>query len=153
MDRVAAIAGAHVILLSDVRTRAAVYTIGTEKDPLERARAEAKAMHAASEELIDAALVGDEAERLHITATEDEVDHAIDAVAKSANLDHDGLMAIVHDRHVEERDYRAMLRAQLLEGKILMARKANHEKIDDEARALHAELRARVYVEERIAAP
>lgn len=155
VDRIAAVAGEHIIMLSEVRERAAVYMIAPsgEKDPLARAKLEAKAMRTACEELIDDALVRDEAERLHVAATDDEVNHALDEVAKSNNLDRAGLIVAARDQGVTETSYREMLREQLLQGKLLVLRKATAENVEQAATALRAELRGRVYVEDRVAAP
>jgi len=154
VDRIAGIAGEHVVFLSDVRMRARVYMASQpDGDALARARQEAKAMRASCEDLIDEALVAEEAERRHLQVTEDEVSSAIDAVARTNETDRASLMKMIRERGIVERDYRAMVRARVLDGKLLALVMPKDKRDDLEAadKTMHDELRAQVYVEDRIA--
>ncbi len=143
-----------MIFLSEVRTRALIsLDTTTEKDPLARAKLEAQAMHAACEELIDDALVADEATRIHLVVADDEVNRAIDSLAQNLGMNRTHLLELVHERGMADADYRELLRAQLFLGKLLQLRHATDANVKEATAALHAELRARVYVEDRVAAP
>jgi len=151
VDRIAAIAGPHVIMLSEVQREAAPYIRGIqEKDPLARARAETKALHEACERLIDAALEADEAERVHLEVTAQEVDGALDMLAKSRATTREGLFAAAAEGGMNETAYRDGIRRELLEAKLLQLRRADLTKWEQVRAALAAELRAKVYVEDRI---
>ena len=151
VDRIAAIAGPHVIMLSEVQREAAPYIRGIqEKDPLARARAETKALHDACERLIDDALVEDEAERVHLTVVADEVDRALDAIAKDRSMTREVLLATAVQYGMDEASYREVIRRQLVQGKLLQLRKPDPSKVERAAAALAAELRAKVYVEDRL---
>ncbi len=152
VDRVAALAGSHVILLSEVRHAAApaIHLIH-ETDPLARARAVTKALRAACETLIDDRLVEDEAERTHLVVADDEIDRAIDAVARNNGRTRPELLAVVAEQGFSERDYRAVLSAQLLRGKLTQLRRPSGKPFEEAEAALVAELRSKVYVEDRLA--
>lgn len=152
VDRVAAIAGSHVILLSEVRRAAApaVHLIH-ETDPLARARAETKALRAACETLIDDRLVEDEAERTHVVVADDEVDRAVDAVARNNGSTRAELLAAAAEQGLSERDYRAVLSAELLRAKLTQLRRPSGKPLEEAEAALVAELRSKVYVEDRLA--
>ncbi len=152
IDRVAAIAGEHVIMLSEVRAAAAPWLRAVEdKDPLVRARGETKILRDTCERMIDDALVRDEAERLHLKVEESEVDHALANVAESNHVSMDQLMNVATEQGYDAQTYRASIRAQLVAMKLLFLRKVDTNKLDDAANALHAELRSKVYVEDRLA--
>jgi peptidyl-prolyl cis-trans isomerase SurA len=155
-DRVAAVAGGHVILLSEVRESAAPYLSEIhEKDPLARARAETRVLRETCERLIDDVLVVDEAERLHVTAASDEVDHAIDAIAKARGETTAAALAEAASQGVGETQYREMIRVQILRYRVMQLTPGIDRSKGDEAAmsALAAELREKVYVEDRMAAP
>ena len=151
VDRIAGIAGSHVIMLSEVQREAAPYVRAIqEKDPRARARAETKALHEACERLIDAALEGDEAERLHVEVTAQEVDVALDMLAKSRETTREGLTAAAAEAGMNETAYRDGIRRELLEAKLLQLRHADLGKWEQSRAALAADLRAKVYVEDRM---
>ena len=122
VDRVAGLAGEHLIFLSEVRERAHIaMTSVTEKDPLARARIEMQVMHDTCEALIDDALVADEAASKHLSVGDDEITRVLDEVAKNNSTDRASLLAMVHDQGIDEHAYREFLRAQILEGKLLQS--------------------------------
>ena len=152
IDRVAAIAGSHVIFLSEVRDAAAPYLRAVnDKDAIARARAETKVLHETCERMIDDALVQDEAERQHLTVTDDSVQRAISQIAQSNNVSVEQLLAVAMNEGLDERGYRASVRNQLLSLRLLQARGVDPNKYDQGLVALHADLRALVYVEDRLA--
>ncbi|HEY1954693.1 MAG TPA: SurA N-terminal domain-containing protein [Polyangiaceae bacterium] len=152
VDRVVAIAGPHVVMMSEVRREAAPYLAQVhEKDPLARAQGETVVLRDACERLIDAALEEDEAGRLHLEATPDEVEAGIDAVAKNNGTTRDGVLALAAEHGMDAARYRDEIRRQILEGKLLQLRHPDPNKLDAARAALVAELRANVYVEDRLA--
>ncbi len=152
VDRVVAIAGEHVILLSEVRAAAAPWMRQVEdKDPLVRARGETKILRDTCERMIDDALVRDEAARVHVSVDEQDVDRLLASMAESNHVTLERLVAIATEQGYDTETYRASIRAQLLAVRILSARHVDAKKLEDAATALHAELRAKVYVEDRLA--
>lgn len=152
VDRVVGIAGEHVILLSEVRGAAAPWLRTLDdKDPLARARGEGKILRDTCERMIDDVLVEDEAERVHLGVGEGEIDHAIASVAESSHVSVEQLMSVATEQGYDAKTYRASIRAQLLAVKLLYLRHVDTKKLDEAATALHAELRAKVYVEDRLA--
>jgi peptidyl-prolyl cis-trans isomerase SurA len=149
VDRVAAVVGDRIIMLSEVQERTALFLHqSTEKDPLVRARSETKVLHDTCEAMVDDVLVEAEATSLHVDATAAEVDAGIAAVAKNNGVTVPRLFEMLHEQGFDERAYRGAVRSQLLAGKLLQLR--GSAKPDEALEKLHAELRARVYVEVRI---
>jgi len=156
LDRIAAVAGDHVILLGEVQARARPYiTLAArqEKDPLALARLTTKALRETCERLIDEALIDDEANRRHLTVGEDEVDKAIATVATQNNFTLDQLYAEARNQGYDPATYRTEIEHVLLEYKLVQLRGATGDqaKVDAARKEMLAELRARVYVEDRLA--
>jgi peptidyl-prolyl cis-trans isomerase SurA len=152
LDRVAAVVGGRVILLSEVREAATPWlSVVRDPDALARARAEAKVLHETCERMIDDALVQDEADRLAIKVSEDEVTRAIGQVAQTNHVGVDQLMAVAVNQGFDEKSYRASVRAQLLALRLLQQLGTDPKKYDEALGTLHTALRAKVYVEDRLA--
>jgi peptidyl-prolyl cis-trans isomerase SurA len=152
LDRVAAVVGGRVILLSEVREAATPWlALVRDQDALARARSEAKVLHETCERMIDDALVQEEAERLHLTVSDDEVTRAIGQIAQTNHLNMEQLVAsAMNQGYSDERSYRASVRAQMLSLRVLQQRATDPRKYDEALGTLHAELRAKVYVEDRL---
>ncbi len=143
--------GGRVILLSEVREAATPWlSVVRDQDALARARAEAKVLHETCERMIDDALVQDEAERLHLTVSDDEVTRAIAQIAQTNRVSVDELVAVAVNQGFDEKSYRASVRAQMLSLRVLQKRAVDPRKYDEALGPLHAELRAKVYVEDRL---
>jgi peptidyl-prolyl cis-trans isomerase SurA len=152
VDRVAAVAGGHIILLSEVREAATPWLAAVDdKDALARARAETKVLHDQCERMIDDVLVREEADRAHVTVSDDEVNRALAQVAQTNKVTVEQLMAVATNQGFDERSYRASVRDQVIALRLMQARGVDPKKYDEALGALHAELRAKVYVEDRLA--
>lgn len=136
VDRVVAVAGSHVFLLSEVRARA---------------RVDKKGLRETCEHMIDDALVRDEADSIRLTVSEPEIDAAIDSIARDNGLTREGVRLAVLREGMSEAEYRESLRTQLLRLRLMSLRKADPKKYDANVAALAAELRAKVWVEDRLA--
>jgi len=151
VDRIAAVVGDQIIFLSEVEERAAPeLKLIQDKDPLARARASAKVLHDACETLIDEALVEREADRVHLTETEAEVNAALESLAKDHNVSVMELFRIARDQGYTDRSFRAVARAHLLQGKLFNFRQLDVTKPDEGLEKLHQALRARTYYEVRL---
>jgi peptidyl-prolyl cis-trans isomerase SurA len=111
VDRVVATVDGELVFLSQVERRVALL-----KGLPQSARA--AALVSAREELIDALLIAKDA---RFTATDAEVDAALDALAKENRLDRAGLEAVVRKEGLELAEYRDQLREQLAEMRWLMS--------------------------------
>jgi len=155
LDRIVAIAGDHVILLSEVQLRAKPYVAlaaSQEKDPLALARLTSKALRETCERLIDEALVEDEAKRQHLVVTDDEVDKAIAQVAANNNLTLDALYAEAAKQGYDAATYHAEISHTIIEWKLVQIRtRTSDEKVLEGARKdMLVELRSKAYVEDRL---
>jgi peptidyl-prolyl cis-trans isomerase SurA len=156
LDRVVGIAGDHVILLGEVQARAKPYiylATRQQKDPLALARLTTKALRETCERLIDEVLLDDEARRQHLVVGDDEVDRAIASVATDNNLTLDQLYAEARNQGYDPTTYRAEIAHVVLEYKLAQrhANSGESAKVEAARKAVLAELRARVYVEDRLA--
>lgn len=139
-------------MLSEVREAATPWlSVVRDQDALARARAEAKVLHETCERMIDDALVQDEAERLHVTVSDDEVARMIGQVARTNHVSVEQLIAVAVNQGFDERSYRASVRAQVIALRVLQLRGTDPQKYDEALGTLHVELRANVYVEDRLA--
>jgi peptidyl-prolyl cis-trans isomerase SurA len=152
LDRVAAVVGGRVIMLSEVREAATPWLANVrDQDALARARAEAKVLHETCERMIDDALVQDEAERLHVTTSDQEVTRAIGQVAQTNHVSVEQLMAVAVNQGFDEKSYRASVRAQVLALRVLQQIGTDPQKYDEALGTLHVRLREKTYVEDRLA--
>lgn len=152
LDRVAAVVGGRVILLSEVREAATPWlAVVRDQDALARARAEAKVLHETCERMIDDTLVQDEADRLHLTVSDDEVTRMIGQVAQTNHVSVEQLIAVAVNQGFDDKSYRASVRAQVLSLRVLQQRATDPHKYEEALAALHVELRTKVYIEDRLA--
>ena len=111
VDAVAARVEDKVILVSDVRERA--------RPRIARGEVAGRAMRTALDELIDATLVAREAQRLHIDVTSDEAKRARATVASQNNLTDEQLSAEIRKQGMTDASWDALVREQILEGKVV----------------------------------
>ncbi len=157
VDRIAAIVDDHIIFASEVEERAepALHTI-QEKDLAKRLSEVVRVYRDTCESLIDELLAEREAERMQITETDDEINASLALVAKDRGVDLEGLMLMAVRQGYTERSYRAAVRAQLLQGKLLLFRHqwkfggTGTMKPEEELAKLHQALRVHVYIEDRL---
>jgi parvulin-like peptidyl-prolyl isomerase len=154
VDRIAAVVDDHIIFASEVQERAVPdLRVLQDKDPLARARAEAKVLHDTCEALIDEMLIEREAERVHITETDAETAAALEVVAKDHAVTVPQLIELARDQGYTERTYRAVARAHLLQGKVFLFRQLDVTKPEEGLAKLHQMLRSRAYIDLRLGGP
>ncbi len=128
VDRIVAVAGKHAVTKRAVTRRAAPRIANIESvykgDADKHAKLVAEEERRAAEELIDDALATDEAAKLHLTVTTDEIDRAFRAVADSAKVTPAELTAELGRRGLTMAEYRAELGKQLLGGKAFTMERA-----------------------------
>ncbi len=128
VDRIVAVAGKHAVTKRAVVLRAAPRIANIESgykgDADKHAKLVAEEERRAAEELIDDALATDEASKLHLTVTRDEIDRAFRAVADAAQVTTAELTAEVGRRGLTMVEYRTELAKQLLGGKAFAMERA-----------------------------
>jgi len=128
VDRVAAIVGDHVVLLSEVRARA---TLVAKTQRATLAQMTEAILHEVAERLVEEYLEEAEANRLKITVASDEVDHAVEQLAQGNNTSVQTLLKTVESQGVKPDELREALRRQLLEGKLLLLRGNQMQRIEE----------------------
>jgi len=122
VDRIVAVVGKDVITLSQLEDRSRPFrrrVADTVSDPVRRRAAEAQATREILERMVDEELERREAKRLHVEVGAEEVERAVAAVASHAALTVPEILAEARRQGMSEDDYRAELRRQILEGKLL----------------------------------
>jgi peptidyl-prolyl cis-trans isomerase SurA len=134
LDRVAAVVGERPVFLSEVRRRVRphFYRIdfmgGDEKT---REAAKTTAMKETLERIIDERVEAAEADKIHVTADDSEIESAIKAVGAQAKMSTAELMAEAKKQGMTEAEYREEIRRQLLEGKLMQLRVRPRVKITE----------------------
>lgn len=122
IERVVAVVGHEAIFSTelDARMRPLVKQIEA-KDPDEpqRVAAQEQAKRTLLDQLIDERLIAVAADKAKISVSREEIDRAMAAVASSQKLSLAELLRAAEDQGLSEAEYRAALRRQLLEGKLL----------------------------------
>ena len=128
VDRVAAVVGEHVVLLSEVRARASLVA-RSQKATL--AQLTDAILHEVTERLVEERLEETEAARLKIKVEQDEIDHAVEQLAQGNNTSVTTLLKDAEKQGVTAPELKEALRRQLLEGKLLMLRSSQMQRIDE----------------------
>ena len=122
VDRVVAVVGGDILLLSDLRAREAPFLLKLEQDKsaagdpaARRAQMEKELLSRMVDETLEAAF----AAAGHITVTPEELDRAEAAVAQQNGITVDQLEAEASKQGMARRDYRAELGRQVIEGKLV----------------------------------
>ena len=142
VDRVAAVVGDHVVLLSEVRARA---TLVARTQHATLAQMTDAILHEVTERLVEEYLEEAEADRLKIVVAPEEVDHAVEQLAQGNNTSVQTLMKTVQSQGVQPDELREALRRQLLEGKLLLLRGNQMQRIDEkDLRARYEQMKKQV---------
>jgi peptidyl-prolyl cis-trans isomerase SurA len=142
VDRVAAVVGNHVVLLSEVRQRATLVA-RTQRATL--AQMTDGILHEVTERLVEEYLEEEEADRLKITVAPDEIDHAVEQLAQGNNTSVQTLLKTVESQGVKPDELREALRRQLLEGKLLLLRGNQMQRIEEkDLRARYEQMKKQV---------
>ncbi len=136
VEKIVAVVGDDAILLSELRARAAplVRVLATKAPPgPQRTAAETQIYRDVLGHMIEETLEAQAAERQKVTITPDEVDKAVENVAAQQRMTVDQLLTLAEQRSgLTELDYRAEIRRQVLEGKLLSQRVRGRIRITEE---------------------
>jgi parvulin-like peptidyl-prolyl isomerase len=142
VDRVAAVVNGEVILLSDVERRLATFKRALEDiaDPADRARGRIELRHRVLDGLIDESLFGQEATRLGVGVTDDEVARAIEQVKQQNGMDDAAMAKALGENGYTMQTYRKELQRQIRQVKVMGVLIRPHIHItDQELRAAYDE--------------
>ena len=152
VERIVAVVGERIILLSELRHRAiprltlvALQAQQAGMDPAQLptqlAAAEPKAMKETLDEMIDERLMEAQADKAHIAVSVDEVDRGLKNKAQQLGITEKELWSRAHAQGFTDQDYRDEVRRQILEGKLLQLRVAGRVRVTEEdARATYEHL-------------
>jgi peptidyl-prolyl cis-trans isomerase SurA len=135
VDRIAAVIGSDIVLASEVEAKAAPQLAEFDKaggDTLIGGdKKRAQLLRDALEKLIDDQLVKQQAVEMKITVGGEEVDRAIENIARENNVDVDTLRRAVMAQGMDFLTYRNNLRDEILRFKVLNLRVRGRVKISD----------------------
>lgn len=136
VERVVAVVGEDAVLLSDLRTRGRPFLaqIAASVPPgPQRAAAESQFNKELLEKLVEEKLLAVAAQEGHVTVTSQDIDGALENIARAADLKVSQLVQEAEARSgMSEADYREEIRKQLLEGKVLQGRIQGRIRIMDD---------------------
>jgi peptidyl-prolyl cis-trans isomerase SurA len=129
VDRIVAVVGGDILLLSDLRARETPFLLKLEQDKAaagdpaaRRAQMEKELLARMVDETLEAAF----AAAGHIAVTPEELDRAEAAVAQQNGITVDQLEAEAIKQGMARRDYRAELGRQVIEGKLVQTEVLPH---------------------------
>jgi len=143
VDRIAAVVGSEIILLSEVLGQAgpAIQELAKSSQggpDLMSARRKNQIIEETLSQIINEKLVGVEARSMKLTVTSDEIDRAIANMARENGVDVKTLLEAVKAQGLDPLTYRNKLRNQILRFKVLNLRIRGRVKISDaEARQFY----------------
>lgn len=125
IDRILAVVGDDVVTETELERRARPYLALAEKqlpitaDAPTRAAAAKAVRDDVFEKILDERVIESEAAELQIEVTPDEIDRALESVAAAQGVSRDALLKSVADAGMSAEAYRADIRSQLFEGKLI----------------------------------
>jgi peptidyl-prolyl cis-trans isomerase SurA len=125
IERVAAVVNDQIILLSDLRRRAAPFlqqALEDAPDQGERTLRVKKIYKQLLQQLVDEELVEQAAKKMNVSVTDSEVDQAIDNVRRQNGMTEDAFWQAVKGQGFTDKQYRMDVRKQLLRLKVLNQR-------------------------------
>ena len=122
VERVVAVVGDRPILLSDVRTRTAPFQKGLPPNPAERVAAQSALFSQMLDKMVEEELIARAAAKAQVRVTREEVDAAIQRVAEGNGVDVEALLTEVEASGVSRGHYRAEIRRQLVDAKVVNLR-------------------------------
>lgn len=155
VEKVVAVVGDDAVLLSELRGRAApLIRVLVQQVPAgpQRTAAESQVYKDMLAQMVTELLEAQAAERLKVTVAPEEVDRALENVANQQKMTVDELLDAASAKSgLSEMEYRAEIRRQVLEGKLLSQRVRGRIRITDEdlknafARSVREERERREY--------
>ncbi len=145
VDRIVAIVEDSAIFLSDLQRRIRPFERQLESIDNERERATRRAQlyRETLDRMVDDALIRRAATRLHVTATDTDVDRMIDGIARQRGATSADLYAALEHEGVPRSDYREFMEAEVLRLRVLNQRVRGRVNITDNDVAEEYRRRAR----------
>lgn len=135
VERVVAIVGDRPILLSDVRQRTLPFQKTLPPNPTERAAAMSTLFSQMLDKMVEEELIARAALKAQIQVTREEIDSAIERVAKGNNVDLETLLTEVETSGISRAQYRNEIRRQLTDAKVVNLRLQGRMRVsEDEVR-------------------
>ncbi len=136
VEKIVAVVGDDSVLLSELRTRAApLIRVLVKQVPAgpQRTAAESQVYKDMLQHMVEEMLQAQAAERMKVTITKDEIDKALENVANQQKMTVDELLEAASQKSgLSELEYRAEIRRQVLEGKLLSQRVRGRIRISDD---------------------
>lgn len=135
VERVVAVVGDRPILLSDVRQRTVPFQKTLPPNPTERAAALSTLFSQMLDKMVEEELIARAALKAQIQVTREEIDAAIERVAKGNNVDLETLLQEVEASGITRSQYRNEIRRQLTDAKVVNLRLQGRMRVsEDEVR-------------------
>ena len=135
VERVVAVVNDRAILMTDLRARARPHLIeihAKSTSEAQRAAAESQLLRQMLHRMIDDEIISQEASKRKIRVDGDEVEKSIARLARMQELTVEDLMAEMARAGMTPQEYRAEVRRQLLEGKLLDLRVRGQIRVTEE---------------------
>ena len=135
VERVVAVVEDKAILLSELRARAKPFLVriySQVPDGAQRTAAISEVYSELIERLVEEELKERSARRAHITITSEEIDSALERIARQNDLSVPALIAEATRTGLTESEYRLEVRRQLLEAKLLNLRLQSRVQVTDQ---------------------
>lgn len=135
VERIVAVIGDRAVLMSDLRTRAVPYLARMQQEmPTEshRAAATTQLHKQLLQQVVDEELIARAARRAKIFVTDEEVNQALERVAKQNNLSVERLLEEARAGGMKDGQYREELRRQILESRMMSLRVQGRVRVRDE---------------------
>lgn len=132
VERVVAIVGDRPILLSDVRQRTVPFYKTLPPNPTERATALSQLFSQMLDKMVEEELIARAALKAQIQVTREEIDSAMERVAKGNNVDVEALLIEVEASGISRAQYRNEIRRQLTDAKVVNLRLQGRMRVSEE---------------------
>ncbi len=120
VERVVARVDGRPVLLSEVRQAAKPYLLRLTR-PVDRAAGYRRVYRETLAHRIEHALIAIEAERRHLSVSDDDIETALVAIEKNNGFDRNRLLAEVRSAGLDEAAYRREISEQVLEQRVIYA--------------------------------
>lgn len=132
VERVVAVVGDRPILLSDLRKRTKPFAASLPASSSERAAARTRLFSEMLDRMVDEELLRRAAARAQVTVSREEVEAAMQRVARGNGVTMEELLAEVERSGVSLAQYRTELRRQLLDAKVINLRLQGRIRVSEE---------------------
>lgn len=132
VERVVAVVGDRPILLSDVRQRTVPFYKTLPPNPTERAAALSSLYSQMLEKMVEEELIARAAVKAQVQVTREEIDAALERVAKGNGVDVESLYLEIEASGISRAQYRNEIRRQLTDAKVVNLRLQGRMRVSEE---------------------